>query len=268
MTRETKIGLLVGLAFIIVIGVLLSDHMTATNEPTPAMLAQAGGSVRDAISVPGLSNPQPVVRIDTPEVVPARPVPTREDLHPQARPAPEIRIGPGTPREPAPAAPLTTTTPPPADAAEFEPVRGVDPVAAVLEYRAQSGDTVSRLAGRFLGSNTADNRRKIIDANPSLKANPDRIIVGQTYLIPRAETIRDSAARDPTPAVAASPEAPAAADAVVYTVKAGDSLWKIASRQVGDPGAIAAIKELNRDVLEGDRVVPGMKLRLPGRSGR
>ena len=33
MTRETKIGLLVGLAFIIVIGILLSDHMTSTTQP-------------------------------------------------------------------------------------------------------------------------------------------------------------------------------------------------------------------------------------------
>ena len=33
MTRETKIGLLVGLAFIIVIGILLSDHIGSTTEP-------------------------------------------------------------------------------------------------------------------------------------------------------------------------------------------------------------------------------------------
>ena len=33
MTRETKIGLLVGLAFIIVIGILLSDHLTSSTEP-------------------------------------------------------------------------------------------------------------------------------------------------------------------------------------------------------------------------------------------
>ena len=36
MTRETKIGMLVGLAFIIVIGILLSDHMTSTTEPQRA----------------------------------------------------------------------------------------------------------------------------------------------------------------------------------------------------------------------------------------
>ena len=38
MTRETKIGLLVGLAFIIVIGILLSDHFTTTTQPHQAAL--------------------------------------------------------------------------------------------------------------------------------------------------------------------------------------------------------------------------------------
>ncbi len=46
MTRETKIGMLVGLAFIIVIGILLSDHMTSTTEPPKAALASAGPDVR------------------------------------------------------------------------------------------------------------------------------------------------------------------------------------------------------------------------------
>ena len=50
---ETKIGLLVGLAFIIVIGILLSDHLTQTNEPQQAQLAQVAGNVRTGVAVPG-----------------------------------------------------------------------------------------------------------------------------------------------------------------------------------------------------------------------
>ena len=42
MTRETKISLLVGLAFIIVIGILLSDHFRATQELPPAVLVAGG----------------------------------------------------------------------------------------------------------------------------------------------------------------------------------------------------------------------------------
>jgi nucleoid-associated protein YgaU len=52
----------------------------------------------------------------------------------------------------------------------------------------------------------------------------------------------------------------------VYTVKEKDSLWKIANEQLGNPGAVAAIKELNKDALRGgDTVMVGMKLKLPGK---
>lgn len=83
MTRETKIGLLVGLAFIIVIGILLSDHLSVTAEPPQAALVQAGKSVREGIAVPGApttplasTTPAPV------NVTPQYPVPTQQDLHP------------------------------------------------------------------------------------------------------------------------------------------------------------------------------------------
>lgn len=53
MTRETKIGLLVGLAFIIVIGILLSDHMTSTTAPLVADMTETYPTVRKGATVPG-----------------------------------------------------------------------------------------------------------------------------------------------------------------------------------------------------------------------
>jgi nucleoid-associated protein YgaU len=51
-----------------------------------------------------------------------------------------------------------------------------------------------------------------------------------------------------------------------YTVQDGDSLWQIANDELGDPSAVAAIKELNASLLKGkDTVIPGMKLRLPSK---
>ncbi len=82
MTRETKIGLLVGLAFIIVIGILLSDHLTSTTEPPQARLTQAGNNVRQGVSVPGATtaNP-PVTTIVAPApVTPQQPIPMKDDL--------------------------------------------------------------------------------------------------------------------------------------------------------------------------------------------
>ena len=51
-----------------------------------------------------------------------------------------------------------------------------------------------------------------------------------------------------------------------YTVRENDSLWKIANEQLGNPGSVAAIKELNKDTLKGgDVVYVGMQLKLPGK---
>ncbi len=53
-----------------------------------------------------------------------------------------------------------------------------------LRYIARPGDSVSKLAAVLLGSDTPANRDAIINQNASLKADPDRVVAGQTYSIP------------------------------------------------------------------------------------
>ncbi len=53
----------------------------------------------------------------------------------------------------------------------------------------------------------------------------------------------------------------------MYTVKPGDNLYRIAEREAGGASMLAALRELNKDVLKGSDVVrPNMKLRLPPRA--
>ncbi len=96
MTRETKIGLLVGLAFIIVIGILLSDHLTSTTEPPQARLTQAGSSVRQGLSIPGAptANPSVTNAVAPAPVTPQQPIPTKRDLNPRPQPVQIVQIGP------------------------------------------------------------------------------------------------------------------------------------------------------------------------------
>lgn len=323
MTRETKIGLLVGLAFIIVIGILLSDHLTSTTEPPQARLTQAGSNVRQGVSIPGAPTANPPVTsvINPSPVAPQQPIPTKDDLTPRPQPVQIVQIGPSAhgavapqathqppitlapptaapvliaqqPREqhlplenpivpqetPLPDAtpaegPLTQlanqigeeiidlTSPPPA-APESNP-SGAPALAGGKPYKAQSGDTLSKMAGRFLGENTKANRDAIIQANPSLAKNPDIVVVGKTYIIP---TTADAAAA----VTSNSPglPIPSPTPEYWYTVKPNDSLRKIAANQLGDEEAWAAIQDLNKNTLKGDDktvVIPGMKLRLPGR---
>jgi len=132
---------------------------------------------------------------------------------------------------------------------------------------------LNKLAGRFLGGNNKANRDAIISANPSLRQNPNNIIVGRTYAIPAIKGAAPvAAAPAPAPAVAthvaaAKPAAPATSQQQYwYTVKENDNLWRIAADQLGDGNAWTTIKELNRDLLKsGDALHPKMRLRLPAK---
>ena len=139
----------------------------------------------------------------------------------------------------------------------------------VQQYVAESGDTVSKLAGRYMGGNTKANREAIIALNPSLKQNPNNIIVGRRYAIPSAKTATAAGAARPAPArpvVVVPAPVSTPGPQYFYTVKENDNLWKIAANQLGDGTAWATIKELNKDVLKGGEAVkPNMRLRLPAK---
>lgn len=58
--------------------------------------------------------------------------------------------------------------------------------------------------------------------------------------------------------------APASKPPETYTVKAGDSLSKIAKEHLGNANAYMAIFNANRDILtDPDKIKPGMVLKLP-----
>lgn len=72
---------------------------------------------------------------------------------------------------------------------------------------------------------------------------------------------------EPTPAPTPPPsEAPIADDVGVktYTVKSGDSLWKIAEEMYGNGTQFTAIFEANKDILDDpDKIFPGQELKIP-----
>ena len=122
------------------------------------------------------------------------------------------------------------------------------PTPAARTVTAKPGDSLGDLAQRAFGTNTRSSRGALVAANPSLKADPGHVVAGRAYAVGGPDA-----------------EKPAAAATVAtwYTVQPGDTLWSIATAQVGTSHAVAAIRELNRDVLHGDRVHPKMRLRLP-----
>jgi nucleoid-associated protein YgaU len=277
MTRETKIGLLVGLAFIIVIGILLSDHLSSTNEPLGAPLRVAGDTLRSGLGQPASDDVAPVLRAPQ-AIVPQQSVVTNEELNQhtaQQNGQPPVRfVAPPVAQAITPDPGVVNT--PLRDIArqhgeDLIPVQNNTVVSnttppkeppvtrtAARTYVAEAGDSLSTMAQKAYGSGCRANREAIVAANASLIANRDLIIVGHTYNIPSL----DKAA----PTEAAEKPALAKEKDTTYVVKPHDTLWSIAMSEVGTPSAVATIKELNQDVLNGsDRVRPNMKLILPTR---
>lgn len=303
MTRETKIGLLVGLAFIIVIGILLSDHLTSTTEPASAPLGMVGPKTRDSLTT--LGRPTVPVTVEAPPPVTPRSVvvTAEENKRPVAPVSAVVTMTQGEQQAGTPVTPTSPTT------VAGGPTNASDPLvqlaqqhgselevvgqptqqtatptqvivqtptgttAAFKEYKAQEGDSLSRIASKTMGSGNKTNRDAIVRANPSLKDNPNMIVVGKVYLIPTAATI---ASAPPAPQVQtpiAPTKAAVLADAtakesgiVWYTVKENENLWKIAAEQLGSGNAWTTIKDMNKDVLKGGEVVrTNMRLRLPAK---
>lgn len=305
MTRETKIGLLVGLAFIIVIGVLLSDYIQSSTQPQQADFVATTQTLRQGVEVPGTVNGragpvQPPVTVE-----PSAIIVTQDFLSSGTRqPDAQIRIGPGvispapapaTPAQPLvigppsgnPLVPLQAEGPSTQGAVVVTPERSAEAELARLlvipapagstpaatrettsagarTHTAVAGDTVYKMAQRYYGGFTPSRAELIVRANPSMGGRADRIVVGQTYVIPPlpGENASAAAATPPAPAPAATTPRPEPRPASSYTVRPGDSLWRIADRT---GVSVAELKQANRDTLRGSDVVrPGMVLRLPG----
>jgi nucleoid-associated protein YgaU len=112
-------------------------------------------------------------------------------------------------------------------------------------YAVKAGDTLSALAHRYLGN--ANRWPEIYRANRATLANPHQLRIGQMLMVPKAEL--------------AHHKLRAGAN---YVVRPGDSLFRIASTQLGDGTHWHKIFQLNRGRIRDPRTIfPGQKLRLP-----
>ena len=132
---------------------------------------------------------------------------------------------------------------------------GRAPAAPTHAYVVRSGDTLSEIAQRELGS--ARRWPEIVAVNPGL--DPARLRSGKSIQIPGAGS--PSAAR--AASAPAKPTAGATGEGRTWTVAKGDNLWKIAERALGDGKRWKEIAALNPRANP-DRLVHGQVLRLPG----
>jgi nucleoid-associated protein YgaU len=148
----------------------------------------------------------------------------------------------------------TSTTDPTVTEAPIDPVptRMDPPPVDTMQERTHvvaKGDTLGDISKQYYG--TTKNWKKIQEAN---KCDPNGLAVGQKLVIPAiaSSSTASSAVSDST-----------SADGL-YVVKKGDSYYRIAERELGDPSRSREIEKLNGVAAEDLRV--GQKLKLPPRA--
>jgi len=132
------------------------------------------------------------------------------------------------------------------------PAAPTPPPAATTErtHVVARGDTLGDISRQYYG--TTRHWKKIQDAN---KVDPDGLHVGQKLIIPVV-------ASDPVSTTASTTTGTDTTG--LYVVKQGDSYYRIAERELGDPSRSREIERLNGVAPEDLRV--GQKLKLPPRA--
>lgn len=105
--------------------------------------------------------------------------------------------------------------------------------------RVQRGDTLWKIAERHLGNGKDWGR--IAAANPELM-NPNRIQIGQQLRLPSVET---------------------SASEKLVRVQPGDSLWKLATAQIGTGSAWGCLAMANPQIEDANQIYPGQLIVIP-----
>ncbi len=288
MTRDVKIGLLLGLAFIFMIAFVInglpsfrgdSNELTNTMLDFPNNQPGLGANERDVINRAGSIeqpfrsyNPlmeEPDIRFKT--QLPQGPVVVRSKNPPTFQGSDRVRV-----IEPRPVNNHKTTV-------VREP-KTVKPKPALPRfYVVTDGDNLAYIAKKFYGDDEGNKRAtilRIFEANRNLLNAADEIEVGQKLIIPPLSG--PSAAKEKSKRGLASSifekvksigrerlslkKSARAKQGKPYIVQEGDSLWRIAAERLGDGGRYTEVVKLNADVLsDEDSLSVGMSLKIPVR---
>jgi len=274
MTRETRIGLLVGLVFIVMFGVVLTE-LTGTKSSEPARIVEE----------PSALNWMPTIEDISPAIVPPAPALAQagkaQPAEPNQAPAPGVALaaaepvgaGSGAETE-VPAGP----EPVPAAQSALAPAApsGQTPVPEVIRHTVRPKDSLIKIARMYYGPGNGKLYRRILQANRDVIKDESLLQVGQVLRIPPLEGAVSAAGPTrvgPGPSQTATngpmlleAQAVRKPSGRVYIVRRGDNLTKIARKTLHDDSRSAAMKifNANRDKLKDpDHLPVGIKLQIP-----
>jgi nucleoid-associated protein YgaU len=288
MTRDAKIGLLLGLVFIFIIAFIING--------LPSLGRGDGNELTRNMARPqrnpgiGTDARQTTQR----KITPVRPTTAPVVQEPAVTESQTTQASAEQVRFTAPL-PLPPTIRPSAEtvAAAAEVSRPQTAIVAVKQqertvvvpkpqparariYTVQDGDSLASIAKHFYGEelgNKKINVDRIFNANRKILKSADQIYVGQRLIVPPLPEISPDNPENVLPAenfeavesIGARHEQKATKTedkTRYYTVREGDSLWKIASEQLGDGNRYPEIAKLNK-LEDEDFLVVGARLKLP-----
>ncbi len=206
MTRETRIGLLVGLGFIVMFGLVLTE-LTGTGKPASLPVPIKDGANELAMATPledisptvvnpldtpprlGQAFPSPTPSTGTPLMASTPQTPTASSLLPPPRPEPEVvavvhRTGDTSPTATAPPAASALQPPKVTPATDVTPLTSAPEPPPVRTYTVQPKDSLIKIAGKVYGADRQEDYRRILEANKDKIKNPSLLAVGQELVIP------------------------------------------------------------------------------------
>ena len=189
MTRETRIGLLVGLAFIIMFGLVLSD-LTSSSSPqygqTSAQTASGDWVARDELAPP--------TNVSSAALPPAAPAitETHAAITPPVAPTVQPVVSSAVLREESPSQFVTTPEPPVARSLAAAPApdnsipTSIEPASKT--YTVQAGDTLIKIARKMYGPGHEGDYKQIIEANKATLKDKASLKVNQNLVIPMTKS--------------------------------------------------------------------------------
>ena len=293
MNKETKIGLVTGVALIVLIGAMLSSYLSAPRDSIGDLaLTGQGRNLRNQIS-----NPVGIAQVPIPQNAPMNPVqsapqamaPSSVAVSTQYNQVTQLPYGAATaPTTSAesltPAAAMVTPQAVPVVVAQ-KPVSSMAMVAATAQAGAQAatyivrpGDTLDKIAWHFYHDSGPVAVRRIVHANASkLSSAGTTIRVGETLTIPPAAQqagtshvhlltmVAQSTGNSYGTEYSTQRVVPASdGSAHTYRVESGDTLWGIARKTMGagTDANVHRIMVLNH-IRDARTIAVGQVLKIP-----
>jgi nucleoid-associated protein YgaU len=292
MTRDAKIGLLLGLVFIFIIAFIinglpslrrgdgneLTRNMANTQRTNRGIGTNARGVTHRTITPVRPTTPPTVMHSVQSEPQISQ-TPNEQIRFQTQLPTPSPTAGVQT-QNPSVQAVLQSQAAKVAAQEPIKPTRTVKPKLSAANrtriYKVQDGDSLASISKQLYGEEFGNKKAsvdKIFKANRKILKSPDQIYVGQKLIIPPL-----------TEAVSTSPKKVLSKDKFqrvdtigrrhqqktaktvtktrYYIVREGDSLWKIAHEQLGDGNRYPKLVKLNK-LQDEDFLAVGSRLKLP-----